>query len=553
MSAHRFWFRLVATLAAVLLLTVAGHASGRKVALVLGNGSYAAAPALPNPLNDARAVARMLSDVGFEVTTGYDLSADQMRRSVRDFEQTVSGASIALVYYAGHGIEVGGTNFLIPVDAELKRDTHVEDEAIPLTRILDAVAEAETLRLVLLDACRDNPFANRIQRSGAKRSIGRGFAPIEPATYTLVSYAAEAGFTAEDGDGEHSPYARALLETLPTPGLEVNFVFRRVNAAVREATGGRQQPVFYGSLGTEEVYLVPGEPKTVARDPAADFKAAQAVGTADAYRAFLEHHPDGFFADLARESMVKLERVQVAAVTADPAVANDALPENASLEEIYWRTIRDSVLADDFRAYLARFPDGAFADLAKARLDALSRADEVNALAGAPAGTRPEKAALRQAAMARADRLPVNMLQYGLIALGFEVDTVTGVLDRNTRKAARSYQASIGAEQTGVLTAQQKVDLLLAAASVGDSHAQTAVGFMTAQGVGLDVDYRLARIWFERARRQGNPYGALNLGVLVRDGLGGHPDRSRARSLFAEAAENGVEEAKVALRSLEGG
>ena len=169
-------------------------------------------PPLSNPVNDGAAMATMFRRAGFDVVDSrHDLSALETRRALRDFADRASDADVAVVYYAGHGIEVDGANYLIPVDAKLERDNDMYDEAFSLDRILVAVEPAKQLQLVILDACRDNPFARNMKSSLASRAIGRGLAKIEPnGPNTLIAYSAKAGSTAEDGDGKNSPFTLAL-------------------------------------------------------------------------------------------------------------------------------------------------------------------------------------------------------------------------------------------------------------------------------------------------------------------------------------------------------
>jgi hypothetical protein len=228
---------------------------GRRVALVIGIGAYKAVPELPNPPRDAADVAKELSAIGFDVTHIDNLDALSMRKTLRDFEQKADGASIAIVYYAGHGMEVDGVNYLIPVDAQLNRDTDIEDEAISLNRVLSAVAGARDLRLVLLDACRNNPFATKMARADGTRAVTRGLARIEPGSSTLVAFAAKEGTTAEDGNGHNSPFASALLANMNRRGLEISLLFRRVRDEVMSETGNRQEPFVYGSLSAVPIYL----------------------------------------------------------------------------------------------------------------------------------------------------------------------------------------------------------------------------------------------------------------------------------------------------------
>ena len=250
-------------LAAVLLLGVCQPAfADKRVALVLGNSAYQNVAPLPNPVNDGAMIAATLKDAGFDVVDSrHDLSAIETRRALRDFADRARDADIAVVYYAGHGMEVDGTNYLIPVDAKLERDTDVYDEAFSLDRILLAIEPAKQLRLVILDACRDNPFAKTMKRTVASRAIGQGLAKVEPTSPNmLIAYSAKAGSTALDGDGKNSPFTMALAKHLTTPGLDVRRAFGFVRDDVLKTTGNRQEPFVYGSLGGDDVPLVPVRP-----------------------------------------------------------------------------------------------------------------------------------------------------------------------------------------------------------------------------------------------------------------------------------------------------
>ena len=242
---------------AVLLLTVFSVPvlAAPRVALVIGNASYAHAAALANPLNDANDIGAALGRLGFSVTRLENASQVQLRRGLQEFALAASASEVAVVFYAGHGIEVDQRNFLVPVDARLANDQDVEFEAVPLELVSRAVERASGLRLVILDACRDNPFLAKMQRAGATRSMGRGLARVEPSGETLVAYAAKEGTVASDGSGRNSPFSEALLAHLEEPGLEVGLMFRKVRDAVLASTGGRQAPFVYGSLSSQGVYL----------------------------------------------------------------------------------------------------------------------------------------------------------------------------------------------------------------------------------------------------------------------------------------------------------
>ncbi|WP_051380380.1 tetratricopeptide repeat protein [Bradyrhizobium sp. WSM1743] len=234
--------------------------SERRIALVIGNSAYENVAALPNPVRDATLVADVLRLTGFEaVTLLTNLRKDALVNALREFAARAETADWAVVYYAGHGMEVGGVNYLIPTDAKIAADREIGFEAVPVDQVLNAAERARKLRLVILDACRDNPFASQMKRTMtvASRSVSRGLAPVEPEAGTLVVYAAKDGETALDGDGINSPFATAFVKNLPTPGLEVRRLFDFVRDDVMEATGRRQKPFSYGSIsGRQDFYFV---------------------------------------------------------------------------------------------------------------------------------------------------------------------------------------------------------------------------------------------------------------------------------------------------------
>jgi uncharacterized caspase-like protein len=316
-------------LAAALLLVCQPAWATKRVALVLGNSAYQNAARLPNPVNDAAAVAATLKNAGFDVVDSrQDLKVADMRRALREFADQARDADVAVIYYAGHGIEIGGTNYLIPTDATLERDTDVYDEAFSLDRVLLAIEPARQLRLVIVDACRDNPFADTMKRTAGTRSVSRGLARIEPTnSNTLVAFAAKAGLVALDGNSQNSPYTTSLIRHIATPGLDLRRAFGFVRDEVLKATGNRQEPYVYGSLGGEDVALVPAKvvavPSNAQADARRDYELALQLGSKDALNAFLAQYPDGFYASLAK--------VKVAAISAEETRV--AATEKARLAE----------------------------------------------------------------------------------------------------------------------------------------------------------------------------------------------------------------------------
>ena len=260
---------------------------GTRIALAIGNAVYANAPALNNAKTDAHAIADKLRAIGFsQVTLADDLGFEAMRRELQQFGRAAAHADIAILYYAGHAIEIDGENYLVPTDAKLEHDRDAMFEALPLAQALRAIDGPGPLRLMILDACRDNPFTKMERANGRTRAFGHGLAEVEPGGNTLVAFAAKGGTVALDGDGPHSPFAQALIDLLPTPGLEVGFLFRQVRDAVLKATGRRQEPYLYGSLGSEPIFLAPEEAKAV---PAIDVSAVDVfISYASADRNYAE-------------------------------------------------------------------------------------------------------------------------------------------------------------------------------------------------------------------------------------------------------------------------
>jgi uncharacterized caspase-like protein len=295
----------------------------KRVALVIGMSRYQQVPRLANPARDADAMSALFSKAGFDVVDSErDLGIADLRRVIRQFAETSRDADISVVYYAGHGIEVDGTNYLVPADARLLSDFDIEDETVSLDRLLQAIDPAKRLKLVILDACRDNPFSKTMKRSVASRSIGRGLAKIEPAmSDTLIAFAAKAGAVASDGDGQNSPFATALIKYIAEPGLDLRLAFGRVRDDVLKSTGNRQEPFVYGSLGGETMALVPqaarpADPEAQAR---VDYELAAQIGTKEAWDSFLVGHTTGLYANLARAQNKKLAAAQETRAKADDA------------------------------------------------------------------------------------------------------------------------------------------------------------------------------------------------------------------------------------------
>jgi Caspase domain/Putative peptidoglycan binding domain len=368
-----------------LLLALASHTAlaEKRVALVVGNSNYKFAPRLPNPQKDAEAVAKLFRDAGFDaVVEANNVGNLDFKRAIRKFEDAALSSDIAVVYYAGHGIEVRGVNYLVPVNARLASDRDAQDEAITLNRIVESVDGAKQLRLVILDACRDNPFVATMKHFGHRsvyRSITSGLGQVEPTgTNTLIAYAAKAGSTAADGEGQHSPFTSALLDNLTVPGLDIRLAFGRVRDEVLKMTGRRQEPFVYGSLGGGTIALVPAPKKPKPPDVSKvknDYALVAKIGTEKAWEVFLATYPTGFYADLARAQIAKLKRANppptVMAKLEPPPQHGPAKP--TSDEKRAWNRVKDSSDRKTLEKFIERYPDSPLAVNVQHRLDILDR------------------------------------------------------------------------------------------------------------------------------------------------------------------------------------
>ncbi len=316
---------LLAIIAWQSLFLAANADAAERVALVFGNGDYQNAPRLPNPVNDATDVAAAFARLGFSVQLVKNASFDAMRRALLSFSQQAPSADIAVVYFAGHGMEIRDENWLIPVDAELRMDVSAGQEAISLGSVVPIASRAKRLGLIILDACRDNPFSRQIQMSQPGRALAsRGFVPVEPPSSVLVAFAAKHGTTAADGAGRNSPFTSALLHNLETPGLEINYLFRNIHDEVYAATQQQQEPYVYGTLSKEPIYLKPaatpqaGSQETRGSgDVALAWSAVKDSADPTDLETFLGHFGgDPFYSALARNRLNQLKSRSAAAPAA---------------------------------------------------------------------------------------------------------------------------------------------------------------------------------------------------------------------------------------------
>jgi len=472
---------------AVLGFVVHAHAQGleKRVALIIGNDDYLTLqPKLANAGNDARAMDQALKAAGFETTLKINARRRELYQLIDAFAGQIAASpdTVGLFYYAGHGIQANGTNYLIPVDADIASDEDLEAEAVDAGKVLRAMDQARNrINIVILDACRDNPLPK-------SRSLGRGLARMDAPRGTFIGYAAAPGQTAADGpNGGNGIFTSELVHAIGEPGLPIEQMFKRVIAAVGERTGGKQAPWMEVSLQGEFYFVAPSA-QPAATTSTATPAAAQPAATPPA-----------------------------APVPSAPPLSV------SSAEVVFWQSISTSNNAADFEAYLKEFPQGTFALLARNRLAMLTAPPRATAPAPAPAPAD-------DASWPAADR---QTAQFELTVLQHFHGTVDGQFGADTRAAIQRWQAFDALEETGHLTADQRTrltaegQLVYALLNVGpisprgtsanairDAYARFNRGAALERGQGQPKDVAEAAYWYALAASQGWAPAYTNLGTL---------------------------------------
>ena len=411
-----------------MALSAQSAQADKRVAFVVGNGAYKNVAQLPNPPVDAKAMAAVLRNVGFDVVEGVNLTRDKMTERLLEFGKKAQGADVAVFFYAGHGIAISGTNYLLPIDADIKSEMDVKlGAAINIDLTLDQTMGDAKVKLVFLDACRDNPFAAKIKSNNATRSVSvqSGLAEMKSGEGTLIAFATGPGQTALDGqEGANSPFTRALINHITTPGVEIQQAMTEVRAEVNEETNKGQLPWGHTNL-IGAVYLNPAPP------PA----AAAAGGPAAA-----------------------------------PAVASAATGTDVELE--FWRSVKESNKPEELNAYLTNYPNGQFKSLALDRLASIENGPSTttrNLTTGVdPAVFNEEGTQVTedQIGLEKGQRRDV---QRRLNGLGFDTK-VTGKFDEDTRAVISRWQAARGYPKTGFLTKLEHKALLAEIVATPTTH-----------------------------------------------------------------------------------
>jgi caspase domain-containing protein len=308
--------------AVVAVSVTAALASGR-VALVIGNGAYAELGTLGNPTNDADDIAATLRGMGFQVVAKDNVDERAFTGLLSDFSTAAANADVALFYYSGHGLQYRSENYLVPVDATLENRFSLTHETIPLEDVQAALSGARTA-LIYIDACRSFPIQGTFLASANERVTPvKGLAAVDHIDNTFVGFSASAGQTARDGNGRNSPFTTAMLEMLPKPGLDVGAMFNAVTAQVVSSTGGAQKPQSFSGLTSDVTLVAAAAAQTDSAGPDLEERAyrdASAIGTVGAYRAFVARFPGGFYSELAREALNKLQGANSTAEVEAPSI-----------------------------------------------------------------------------------------------------------------------------------------------------------------------------------------------------------------------------------------
>jgi uncharacterized caspase-like protein len=472
-----------------MAFTVNAAKADKRVAFVVGNGAYKNVTALPNPPMDAKAIASLLRNMGFDVVEGSNLSREPMSQKLLDFSKRTQGADVALFFYAGHGIAVDGVNYLLPVDADIKSVADVKlGAAINIDDALDQTMQGAKVKLVFLDACRDNPFAVKIKQAAEKASrsvsVPQGLAEMKSAEGTLISFATGPGQTALDGpEGTHSPFTNALLAHLPEKGIEIQQVMTEVRAEVHEQTNNGQLP--WGNTNLIGTVYLNGSPAPAA--PAAPAQASNGVAPA--------------------------------AAAAAPAVAS-ATP-GSDVEVEFWRSVRDSNKSEELNAYLTKYPEGQFAPLARARIAALDNGPSTttrNLSSGVDPAVFTDDSNQVTEDQIGLDKSQRRDVQRRLTGLGFDTKA-TGIFNDDTRIVIKRWQTARGYPATGYLNKLQHKALLseIVSASSGNDDSDKP----SSRGSDDESSHRVVRRSSGGGGGRGGGGGGGNPGAFMGGMIGG--------------------------------
>ena len=570
---HPRWRSFVILFVAVLAFAPTDVLAAKRVALLIGNEKYEATSQLNNPANDVELMKASFEEAGFDsVTTVHDVGRQAMVKALRDFEDLATGADVAIVYYSGHGMEMNGQNFLLPTDVKLQTDKDIEDEAVGLDRVQRSLEGATKLKLVILDACRNNPFEQSMTRSISTRAVSRGLARVEPESADLlVAFASKAGTVALDGEGKNSPFATALAKYLTEPGVDVRIALGKVRDEVVSVTNRGQEPFVYGSLGGAQIFLNIREvnisitnngeqlsPNTQSA-AAADWQNIRDLADKDLIAAFLAKHGSDPVYKMLAEKKLKLlsEAEQTSSVTPD---------------EIAWDALKQSTDAAALTRFLERYPDSKHKAEAEQQIAALEPQKGLNIsqtgkdtqasrdcylLAGEPQSMpgfvgvnflKLDSARALTACAQAVNENPDDMMLVNMLGRAQDAGRDYIEARRNYQKAADggnmyaltnlAWFSVYGTD--GAVDVDQGKRMFEQAAKAGNAYGQASLGWLYREGYGgVARDYEEAARWYQLAAGQGYANAMATVAWFYREGLGLSKDLAQSLAWYKKAAEGG--------------
>ncbi|MEL6207751.1 MAG: caspase family protein [Pseudomonadota bacterium] len=501
----------------------AGWAENR-VALVIGNSSYRHVAALKNPTNDASDVSVALESLGFDVILGIDQSRQEMLDRVAEFEDRGADAEVALLFFAGHGFQVDGRNFLIPVDSRIARRGDISDQTIALDEILERMESFRGLKLVFLDACRDNPFEDRSD------GIGDGLARVGSAADFLFAYATQPDNVAYDGTGRNSFFTEALLSHIHFPDQDVSDLMINVRKDVLAATGGKQIPWENSSLTRQ--FQFDSSP-AIASDETILWQIAVATEDPSLMNFYMRKYPDGAHVDAVMSYLS-----DGSGVPGGSGVTRNTQPGiSQDTEEIFWRLAQRSRARPLLEQYIERFPDGSYAEEASRLVATLPQADD------ASMGALCERLATHpRDRTAKTSGVPFARLQENAIA----------AIQACSAAASESpdlphYLALLARATAATGDLDRAVTLYRQATERGDLRAMVSLAFLYETGTGVDQDPARALALYQQAAAGGSHDAMINLAVSLFEGDGITQDPDQAIDLLQRAASEGSAKATYNL------
>ncbi|POF34537.1 caspase family protein [Roseibium marinum] len=502
-----------------------GELSGVRMALIIGNSNYTSEK-LPNARNDAESIATTLRTLDFDVRLVLDATRDRFLGEIEEFaEDTLRrNASVVLVYYAGHGVQLAGKNYFIPVDAHISDVDSLVDQSVQFDELLNLIGKSSSFKMIFLDACQNNPFQGRID------SVGVGLAPPPDVSGFLIGFATQPGKVAFDGAGKNSPYTSALLANMHAPGQEVLSVLAEVNRYVRKDTGGAQVPYVQFSV-KPEFYFLPGE-KAEQDVEVRLWKLAAQQADPELIDLYMQRYPEGRYAGEARTLLEKAGSNLAGLGTRNPKSRD-------TLEDEIWTNALASRNGSLLEYYIERFPNGRNLQQAKEIVTQIAPDDEANIT---PAelcrqfATHPNDATIIYRGVSL-DRLAKNS---AAATKACESAVRTFPEDPHYKALlARAYAAGGDTDRA--------IDFYKQAALAGNTRALVSLGLFYELGQGVPKNLATARALFEEAYSHGSTDGAINLAVSLYSGTGGARDVARAITLLEFASSEGAARATFNL------